>query len=161
MATLYELTGEMLQLQQMIDEGYDPQTIADTMEGIDYEIERKADGYAKLMRNIQMESGGIEKEIERLTARKQYLENQVKRLKDNLQDSMEKIGKTKFKTELFSFGIQNNPPKVVIDKPESIPKRFLIKQDPKLDNKAIKEYLAEGKKCVWGHLEQGQSLRIR
>ena len=160
MATLYELTGEMLQLQQMIDEGYDPQTIADTMESIDYEIERKADGYAKLMRNIQMESGGIEKEIERLTARKQYLDNQVKRLKENLQDSMEKIGKEKFKTELFSFGIQNNPPKVVIDKPESIPKRFLIRQDPKPDTKAIKEYLAE-KKPIWAHLEQGRSLRIR
>lgn len=159
--TLYELTGEMLQLQQMIDEGYDPQVIADTMESIDYEIERKADGYAKLMRNIQTEADGLAKEIERLAGRKSYLDNQVKRLRENLQESMEKIGKTKFKTELFSFGIQNNPPKVVIDKPESVPRKFLIKQDPKLDNKAIKEYLAEGKKCVWGHLEQGQSLRIR
>ena len=160
MSTLYQLTGEMLQLQQMIDEGYDPQTIADTMESIDYEIEKKADGYAKLMRNLQTEADGLAKEIERLTARRQYLDNQVRRLKDNLQESMKKIGKEKFRTELFSFGICQNPPKIVIDKPESIPKRFLVKQDPKLDTKAAKEYLKE-KKVVWGHLEQSASLRIR
>lgn len=158
--TLYELTGEMLQLQQMIDEGYDPEVIADTMEGIDYEIERKADGYAKIMRNLQTEADGLAKEIERLADRKAYLDNQVKRLKTNLQESMEKIGKVKFKTELFTFGIQSNPPKVVIDKPESVPKKYLIKQDPKLDTKAIKEYLQE-KKATWGHLENGKSLRIR
>lgn len=160
MATLYELTGEMLQLQQMIDEGYDPQVIADTMESIDYEIERKADGYAKLMRNIQTEADGLAKEIERLAGRKSYLDNQVKRLKENLQESMEKIGKTKFKTELFNFSICNNPPSVFVQDPMAVPDEFKIPQAPKLDGKKIREYLKDNY-ADWGRLEQGQSLRIR
>lgn len=44
---------------------------------------------------------------------------------------MQLTGKTKFKTELFSFGIQKNPPAVVIDNEEDIPKEYYIPQDPK------------------------------
>lgn len=158
--TLYELTGQMLMLQQMIDEGEDMDTIRDTMEGLDYEIELKADGYAKILQNISGDIAKLESEIERLTKRKQSLENKGKALKENLQASMIKLGKEKFKTDLFSFNIQNNPPRLVIDYPEQVPKEFLIPQPAKINNIALKEKLKDHA-VTWAHLEQGRSLRIR
>ena len=160
MSSLYELKGQYLELLSMMEEGADEETIKDTLEGIEGEIEVKADNYARIIRQLESDANGLKTEIERMTDRKRALENHVSYLKNNLQDAMILTGKEKFKTELFSFGIQNNVPSVVIDDPTSIPTEFLIQQEPKVDKKAIKEYL-KNNDVSWSHLEQTRSLRIR
>lgn len=164
--TLYELTGQMLQLQNILEEEDNAdyvQTVLDTMEGLDFEIEQKADGYARIIRNLTANIEGLKAEIKRMTNREKALENNIVSLKDRLEKSMIALGKEKFKTELFSFNIQNNPPRVVIDDYAKIPAEFLIAQEPKIDSRAIKEFLSEtdNKKSFFAHLEQGRSLRIR
>lgn len=160
--TLYELKDEWLGLLDLIEAGADEDVVKDTLESLDYEIEQKADGYAKIIKQLELDVEGFKLEIARMQERKRVLENHISNLKGNLKDAMELTGKTKFKTELFSFGIANNPPKVVIDDPTGIPKEYLIAQEPKVDTKAIKEYLdtVEGE-SKFAHLEQGRSLRIR
>ena len=160
MASLYELKGQYLELLSMMEEGADEETIKDTLEGIEGEIEVKADNYARIIRQLESDANGLKTEIERMTDRKRALENHVSYLKNNLQDAMILTGKEKFKTELFSFGIQNNPASVVIDDPTSIPSQFLIPQEPKVDKKSIKEYLKDND-ANWCHLEQSRGLRIR
>ena len=109
MAALYELTGEFLTLMDMLeDEECDEQVIMDTLEGIDYEIEQKADGYAKIIKSLELNIGGLSKEADRLTARKNTFENRIKWLKQNLEICMRATGKKKFTTDLFSFNIQKN-----------------------------------------------------
>ena len=160
MSSLYELKGQYLELLSMMEEGADEETIKDTLEGIEGEIEVKADNYARIIRQLESDANGLKTEIERMTDRKRALENHVSYLKNNLQDAMILTGKEKFKTELFSFGIQNNPASVVIDDPTSIPAEFLIPQEPKVDKKSIKEYLKDND-ANWCHLEQSRGLRIR
>ena len=162
MSTLYELTSDWLELLNMLEEGADEDVINDTLEGIDYEIEVKADGYAKLIRQLESDAAGLKTEIQRMTDRKKTLENNIKRLKDNLQKVMEITGKEKFKTDLFSFGIQNNPPSFRMDANSvyDIPDEFLIYKEPEIDTVKAKKYLKENE-AEWGHLEQERSLRIR
>jgi len=160
MASLYELKGQYLELLSMMEEGADEETIKDTLEGIEGEIEVKADNYARIIRQLESDANGLKTEIERMTDRKRALENHVSYLKNNLQDAMILTGKEKFKTDLFSFGIQANPASVVIDDPTSIPAEFLIPQEPKVDKKSIKEYLKDNE-ANWCHLEQSRSIRIR
>ena len=81
-------------------------------------------------------------------------------MKEALQNAMFITGKTKFKTDLFSFNIQKNPPRLVIDRPEEIPEEYLIPQEPKIDTSAIKEALKR-QELPFAHLEQSESLRIR
>ena len=51
MSALYELTGFFLELMDMLeDEECDEQCIMDTLESVEYEIEDKADGYAKIIK---------------------------------------------------------------------------------------------------------------
>lgn len=159
-STLYVLTGQALALQQMAFDGeIDEQTFKDTMESLDYEIEEKADTYAKIDKMLDAEIKALAAEITRLTGRKKTLENNQDRLKRNLESTMIALGKTKFKTLLFSFGIQKNPVTVkVIGK---VPKRFYIPQEPKLDKKALIEYVKEHGNTKYAELTQSESLRIR
>ena len=162
--TLYELTNDWLQLMTMLEEGADEDVINDTLEGLDYEIEDKAEGYAKVIRNIESDIAGLKAEIERMTDRKRVLENNITRMKNNLQAAMELTGKTKFKTDLFSFNVQSNPAAVVMDEQylENIPKEYLIPQEPKLDKKKLAADLKAGVDLEGiAHLEQSRSLRIR
>ena len=163
--TIYEITNDYLQLMQMMeDPELDPKTLADTMEGIEGELEDKADNYARVMKNMEADLNGIKAEIERLSTRKKTIENNIKRMKEALQFSMETTGKTKFKTELFSFGIRKNAPAVIMDEPyiENVPERFLKYSDPTINKTAIKEAIQNGEDLEGlAHLEQSSSLSIR
>lgn len=159
--TLYELTSEYLELLSMLeDPDIDEQTINDTLEAIGGELEDKADGYARVMRQMDADATAIKKEEERLYARRKSLENRSAWLKQRLQSVMEVTGKKKFKTELFSFGIQKNPASVVVDDESKVPAGYWIPQQPKLDKTSLKEWLKDHE-CEWAHLAQSESLRIR
>lgn len=159
---LYEIQEQYLQLLEIAeDPDVDPQVIADTMEGIEGEFEDKADGYAKVIAQLTAEADALKKEADRITARKKAIDNSIGRIKDTLQAAMVACDKRKFKTTLFSFGIQKNPASVVITDENRVAHDFLIPQPPKIDKKAIKNALDEGFCFDWAHLEQGESLRIR
>lgn len=164
MSTLYEIVNDYLTIQHMMeDPDLDPQTLADTMEGIEGELEVKADGYAKVIRNMEADIEAIKSEVNRLTDRRKTIEKNIQTLKLALQKSMEITGKTKFKTELFSFGIRNNAPSVVMDEQyiENIPERFLKYSEPTINKVAIKEAIQNGENLEGlAHLESKNSLRI-
>ena len=165
MSTLYELTNDYMNLLELAeDPDIDEQAFMDTLEGIEGALEDKAEGYAKVIRTLEGDAAACDAESKRLRNKKQTIENNIKRMKAALQCAMQITGKTKFKTSLFSFGIQKNPAAVVIDEEhlENIPDRFLIPQDPQIDKRAIKEALKAGEDLEGlAHLEQTESLRIR
>lgn len=71
MATLYELTDEVLQLYDMMeDPEMDEDAILDTLEGVLGEFDQKADNYAKLIRNMEADVGMFKNEIDKLTTRR-------------------------------------------------------------------------------------------
>jgi predicted RNase H-like nuclease (RuvC/YqgF family) len=162
--TIYELTADFLRIQEMMeDPELDPQTLADTMEAVDGELEVKAENYAKVMKNLDGDIEALDNEIRRLMSRKKALENNIKNMKMALQSMMTITGKTKFKTDLFSFGIQKNAPSVVIDTDiNNLPTEFLKFREPEVDKTKLKEALKNGEDLSgYCHLEQSESLRIR
>jgi sugar-specific transcriptional regulator TrmB len=165
MANIYELTQDYLRLLEMAeDPELDPEVIADTFEGIEGELEIKAENYAKVMKNLEGDIAALKAEEERLAKKRKAIENNIKRMKATLQEAMELTGKTKFKTELFSFGIQKNAPSVVIDAADirDIPEDYLKFKEPEVDKTAIKNAINAGVDFEGlAHLETSQSLRIR
>ena len=160
MSTLYELTGQYLALMEIAEEA-DPDVLRDTLEGIDGEIEDKADNCAKVIKNLEGESKTIEEEIERLNRKKKGIDNSINSIKKNLERCMIVTGKRKFKTTLFSFGIQKNAPSINVKDESKVPAQFWKKQDPKLDRTSLKEFLKENGNTEYAELVQGESLRIR
>lgn len=162
MSTLYELTEEYRLLLEMAeDEGEDPEAISDTLEGLEGEIEIKADGYARVLRQLEYDAAALKAEEKRLSNRRKTIEANMSRMKDSLFQAMKATGKEKFKTELFSFGIQKNPPSVVLDS-ELIPEIYLTHPEPVVDKRKILEDLKAGVQLPGiAHLERSESLRIR
>lgn len=162
--TLFELVGDFLRLYEMADDpDIDPQAFADTMEGIEGAIEDKADGYACVIAKLNGEAKAIKEQEERLYNRRMAIENNVKRMKENLQDAMELTGKVKFRTTLFNYWVQNNPVSVVLDTDDidSVPSIY-VKTVKDFDKTAIKDAIKNGEDMSGiAHLEQTRGLRIR
>ena len=162
MSTLYELSEQYQELLSMaLDPDVDPEALADTMEGLEGEIEAKADGYAKVMKELRAVADARKAEAKRLTDGAKSIEANIDRMKTALETAMRLTGKTKFKTTLFGYSIQKNPPALKIDRPEDVPAEFLIPQEPKIDTAGIKKGMKEGAVFDWCHLEQSEGLRIR
>lgn len=164
--TLYELTGELLELLRMAeDPEVDEQMLNDTFESVNMEIEDKADAYAKVMQELEADADKLKGEIERLQARKKTIDNNVVRIKKSLKESMEACGKTKFKTDLFSFNIAKNGGKapLLIDVDVDELPDDMCRLERKPDTDAIREYVEKnGGKVSFAHLcERGTSLRIK
>lgn len=165
MSTLYELTADFMTLLEMAeDPDTDPEVLQGTMEALSMDIEDKADGYAKVIRQMEADAAACDAEAKRLRNKKLTMEARIKRMKENLQDTMEVTGKRKFKTPLFSFSVQKNPPSLVLDQVDTgmIPGEYLIPQEPKVDTAKMKADLKNGLDLTGiAHLESGYSLRIK
>lgn len=163
MSTLYEITGDYLRLLEMLeeDENIDEQAFEDTLEGIEGEFEIKADNYAKIIKELRAESEKYVAEIGRMQKRMETLANNEKRLKQHLYKSMKATGKLRFKTDLFSFGIQKNgglqPMEILPD--VEIPDEYCRKEP---DNTKIREALKNGAELPFVVIkERGEHLSIR
>ena len=163
--TLYEITDDIIRLYQMAEEDeIDAQMFSDTLEALESEFEDKADGYAKDIRTLEGDVTSLKAEIDRLTGRKKTIEGNIKNMKYALEMAMRASNKKKFKTTLFSFAIQKNPPSVVVDEQDikCIPEEYLIAQEPKINRKLLYDELKAGVKLEGiAHLEQKETLRIR
>lgn len=165
MPTMYELTADYKTvLEMMYDTEIDPQIIADTLESITAEIEVKAENTAIIINELTAEAAKIKAEEQRLNARRKVYENRVANLKQGLFDAMKLTGKTKFKTDLFSFNIAKNggktPVIVDVDCSELPDDLVTITEKPNLD--AIAAYLEKHPESKYAHFgERGESLRIK
>lgn len=165
--TLYDITGEYLRLYELADEldaADFEEAFVEAMEGLDGEFEAKAEGYGMIIKSLEADVEAIKAEEKRLADRKRSIQNNVVTMKKRLQDAMVLANKPKFKTALFSFGIQKNPKKVVMDETDigRIPLEYLSIQMPVINKGAIKDALTAGVDLSGiAHFEQDESLRIR
>ena len=163
--TLYKLTEDYMNLLALAeDPDIDEQAFMDTLDGIGGAIEDKAENYAKVMRQLEADAAACDAESKRLKNKAKTIDNNIRRMKQALQFAMVATGKTKFKTALFSFYIQKSSASVVMDEPyiENIPERFLVRKDPEINRKAIRDAINAGEDIGGiAHLEQTESLRIK
>lgn len=161
MNNLYKLNEAWQELNNMLyQDDVDKQMIRDTLEGIDGEIEDKADGYAKIIKEMELKRDARKAEAKRLTDSASVLDNRIKYLKQNLFNTMKQTGKTNFTTNLFTFRIQKNGGKRALTIDGDVPAEY-TKTIIENDTDKIRQALEEGKELSFAHLEaQGESLRI-
>ena len=91
--TLYEMTDNykaVLEMAQNPD--IDGQAIKDTLESIQGDIKEKADGYAKVIKELDGETDKLTAEIKRLTDRKNTIQNNIAYMKQSLKEAMTETG---------------------------------------------------------------------
>lgn len=163
MSKLYELTADLLTLQEMLEENVDEQVLIDTLEGVQGEYELKLESYCKVIKNLEADMEALKNEAKRLTDKRKVLENNVDRLKKAMFDSMKLTGTEKVKGALFTVAIQRNGGKlpVIVDVPTDQLPDELVKVVESPDLEAIAKLLEKGESPLAHYGERGESLRIK
>lgn len=157
---LYELTDNYLKVLELIENG--EEGLEDTLESINDAIELKADGYARIIRNLEANAVALKTEIDRLTNRRRSIENSIDRLKENLKNAMIATGKEKIKTDLFNVTVVNNPVAVNVIDEKLIPEEyFKVEIIRKLDKLSLRDAIKNGEEIQGAELTQGKGLRIK
>ena len=159
--SLFELAADC---SALMDFGYteeDREAFMDTLEPIVEAIDEKSDGYCAVISRFNGQVEMIKVEIERLTARKQTIENSVKRMKDALLYAMNATGRTEIRTDTHTIKIAGNGGKQPLEITGEVPDSFTrITVEP--DREKIRAALEEGKELDFAELKpRGVHLSIR
>lgn len=172
MPTLFDLTTDVLQLEELLDSIGGDITDAEVEAQIDQwlaevseNLNDKLDGYVMLVAEYDARSEARKKEAERLLHRSKVDANNRDRLKDRLKYFFERTGKRKVETPRFRISLANNGgkiPLIVIPDldPTEAPKEFQ-KIVTTLDNDAVRAALEGGQQLEFASLgERGRHIRI-
>ena len=168
MSTLYELKEEFKMLLDMMeDDSIDEEMIQNSLEGIECEIEIKAEGYAKILKELEGQAEAVRKEISRLDDKYGKIVANMDRLKTNLKIAMNETGKKKIQTDLFTISVCKNGGKtpLIIDGVDidEVPEKYKeMHKIEKLNTDAIREDLEKGIDVGFARFgERRESLRIK
>ena len=167
MSSLYDITGDLLTLQNLLSESVDDeQVLLDTLEGVQGEYEYKLESYCKIIKNLEADTEALKNEAKRLSDKRKVLENNIDRLKKAMFDSMRATGTDKVKGQIFTVAIQKNGGKLPVIAADNVDLTKLpdelIKVVTSPDLEAIREWLETGNAVEGFTLgERGESLRIK
>jgi len=158
---LYELTQSYQDILDLAESAEDNHYLYEALETIVDEFETKLENIGKVIQSLDADTQAIDYEIKRLQEKKKAIQSNKTNLKQYVEHEMNRIGKDKVKTALFSFGIQNNPPSLDIIDDRYIPSDFYEEQEPKLDKRSLLNALKNGEVIKGVEVKQTRGLRIR
>lgn len=166
---LYELTAEYAKIQEMLEteaeenDGLVSDELLEALTAASDDIDRKVEACAKVVRNLEAERDAVDAEKARLKARSESLDKNIDRLKNAVLTAMERAGKEKVKTALFTVYPRESV-SVKVDNEVLLPRDLCAKEVVtvyKPDKKAIRKVIEEGGTVEGARLEKNVSLQIR
>lgn len=143
---LYEITENLKQLSQMIEDGVDESQLIDALNDVNEAFEEKAKSILFLIRNIE---GNIELskiEESRLSNRRKSMEKQLDSIKSYLIMNMAESGKTKIDNGVIKASYIKPKPSLMLSDESVIPDEYRVpKVTISIDKKLLLADLKEGK----------------
>lgn len=157
MATLYELTGQFLDIYNM---ELDDETKADTLDSIDWQhdYEEKVENYIKAIKNTEADMEARKNESDRLLELNKKDKRKVERMKEVLKDSMALTGHERVDTPLFKVSFRKSEAVEVDDL--LLPEAYKV-ATYKPDKKRLKEDSKNGLEILGAELVERKNLSIR
>lgn len=166
MATLYDLLDGFAALLDSIESGeLDDAQMADALNDLrEYgsDINAKADGYARAIKNREADIKSLTAEIKRLSERKKTLEASVAWMKDALLHTMNVVGKDTIQTSIGKFRTHLNPWSCDVIDPDKVPQEYHVKQPDTINKLALLEHFRETGEIIDGvEFQRKQSINFR
>ena len=173
MSNLYELTGDLLRLESLIDDDeqeLDEQALMDSWEGLEGEVNEKVEKWLRVIKNREADITARKKAIEDLSAKNTRDQKAIDRMKATLLQVMNLLKKQKAGTALLSCSVANNGGKIPLvwadgfkEDPTLLPEKWRTKVETwKANTDEIRAALEEGEKIPGVELgTRGQHLNIR
>ena len=163
MASLYELSAEYAGFLDAYANAQNEEEAAEILQSlvdIHGELTEKAEGYIRVIKNVQSDVDGYKAEAKRLSAKAKAGENLIERLKGAMLDAMQMTGRDKIPTSIGKWRLQKNPYKCEVTDWTKIPQEFREPQPDKVDNAGlIKHFKATGE--LFDGCEITQSMGVR
>lgn len=159
---LYNITENLKQIEQMIEDGVDPSQLQDAIKDIDEAFEEKAGHILFLMRNIEANIEMVKDEEKRLASKRKAMENQYESIKDYLIKNMAETGKTKIDNGVIKASYVKPKPMLDLIDPELVPDEYKQPQVTiKLDKTLLLSDLKDGKEVAGAAITESKAgLRI-
>lgn len=125
---LYDVAKNFVELQTRLEAAEDEDSkeiIATTLESVEFDLEEKAEGILKIVKNYEGDIDAIDNEIKRLRSLKENKQNHIENLKKYLLENLVSIGKTKVETPLFKVFVKKTPPSVQIVDEHNVPTSYM------------------------------------
>jgi len=164
---LYTIAQEYRQQSaQLAELDLDEQTLADTLESIQWPIEAKAQAVAAVIGNMDAAANMVKEFAKRKADEAKAMQARADRLRQYLLDNMLACGISEIKATDGSMTLRTrqNPASLVIDDAGAIPGNLYIYPDapaPYPDKAAIKAAIKAGEDVPGVHLEHGMRLEIK
>lgn len=168
--TLFDISSEFYVLKDLLDNDleYDPETgevydnsevLQKLFEEVSLKLGDKLDNSQRVVLELNGKADTLDKEIKRLQDKKRAFLNSADRLKSLMQNAIISSGKTKIKTDLFSFFIRESEALSIADE-DNIPRQFLrIKKE--VDKVAIKKAIKDGEEIDGCYIVKNRSLGVK
>lgn len=167
MANLYNLATEYEQLYNALIETADEETgevdidISHALDKVQGTIEEKAIATAIVSRKLTNYSVEIAAEIKRLQALKKHVENEEKRVRVYLSDTLQRVGIESIKGVYANISFRKSE-QTVIDDESQLPEEYVTAKITYVPDKTkIKNAIKSGKEVAGAHIETVQNLQIK
>lgn len=156
---IFEMTVMANELYELLTSGeIDEQTFADTLEAMG--TEEKLESYCKVIRQLEADAEMLKAEKERIEKKKKTVDNSIDRMKKAVIEFMKASGSTKSTAGTFTVSLRTSKATKIIDE-SLIPKKYFIKQEPKLDKKTILDLLKSGEEIKGCELQINEGVQIK
>lgn len=156
--SLYEMTNDMRTLAKLVEDSDEltPEMLADTMEGMKIEFDKKINSVLVVRQNYLLESEVYIKEAARLIKLGDIAQNKAERLKQYVADSMEGAKVDKVNCDLFKVSLRKASRKLGAIDESKVSDQFwsIVPEQRRLDKrellKAAKESPIDGVEIIDG-----------
>ena len=163
--TLYDIAGEYQRLYDLATDIEDPdseEAFNNALEDLNTDLAVKAEGYATVIRQLEMEGEECDRLVKLLTAKRDVRRNHAKRMKETFIKALDMIGKDTVDAGMFTLKVSKNGGKQPMTVDEGkVPDNYMkIKYEP--DNELIRKTLESGIELNFARLEErGRHLTIK
>lgn len=162
---LYDIATEYRQACEVLaDLDLDPQTVADTLEGMSGELEVKAANVVGFTRNLEALADAIKAEEDRLAGRRKALVRRIESLTAYTLHCMQTAGVQRIEGPRFRISVRDNPASVDVFDAAQVPPLFVRTPPappPAPDKLAIREAIKQGMEVPGCRLIQSQRLEVK
>lgn len=154
MTALYQIANDFAKLS---DSGMEPEMIADTLDGIEWELEAKVEQILAVCKNESAYAEALKEESKRLAERAKAAENRVASMKEYVATSLETAGKKSLKAGIHQVTVRAPVESVEITDEGSLPHEYVeYVTTVKADKLAIKHQLKAGNAIPGASLKLGK-----
>ncbi len=144
-----------------MDSDFEPDAIADTLEGMEGELTDKIEQLLAICKNESSYAERLKEEAKSLNERAAVIQNKIENIQSYIASSLETIGKKKIRAGLHQVTLRAPSESVEITDASALPAEY-VEYDTiiKADKLAIKHQLKAGKAVAGAQLKFGKPSLI-